>query len=231
MATGMRADLRVHRRMLLGRGRCSECAESVPPRSLMTGAECPHCGQSPRWPVEQGAGGRVELVTGRWRRTRWWVYGGAGAGSLILGPFPLAASLLVLIALLVARYVLFREALEWLSPRRRVLARFSLRMWMAGVAVATLIAQELLTLIPLVNLVAKPLVSLLMIAIFVEGGLRFIRGRLERDQETTDLDTWEWAVPCGLLVGLLLLCVAAVAAIMWLLSLIDSTWTAIGGLL
>ena len=231
MARSLSADLGVHRRILLGRGRCSECAEPVPPRTLLSGVDCPHCGQRPRWPVEQSAQGRIDLPMDRWRSARWWIYGGVAVGSILLGLFPLMASLLVLTALIVARYLLFREALQWLSPRRRALSRFSLRLWLVMVAVGTLIVQELLTLLPGVNLAAKPVVSVLMTAVFVEGGLRFVRGRLDRDQRTTDLDMWEWAIPLGLLVGLLLLCAAAVAALMWILSLVDTTWSALGGLL
>ena len=119
----------------------------------------------------------------------------------------------------------------WLSPRRRLVTRLSLRLWLVAVAVSTLVVHELLTFLPGINLAAKPIAAWVMMAAFVEVGLRGLRGRLLRDQESTDLDMWEWMIPLGLLSAVVGVCVVGVMATWWVLNWMGEAAASLEGML
>jgi hypothetical protein len=203
-----------HRALLLAR-RCNHCAERIPAGVALTGTSCPHCNDAIRWPALDDPDARIEALMTVWRRRRWWVYGLVAGASFLTGSLPLVATGITIVALLVMRHTVLRAPLAWLSPRRRVVMRLHLRQWLALVAVMALVANELLTLLPLVNMPVKMLVSLGSAALYLETSLRYVKGRLRRDQRGPELDAWEWALPLAMLVLLMAGCIAVVATF-WL---------------
>ncbi len=225
-----------HQRALILKRRCAHCAESVPPAVLLRGQPCPHCGRVSTWHHESDVGALSDGVDEQWRKRRWWFYGVVAALSFATGMFPIAASLVTIMAMVYARFVLVRQSLDWFGPARRFTTRFTLRLWMLTTSLLVLISNELLTLVPWANMPLKMLVSLLGAALFVEGSLRFLRGRL-KDEASQDpgLRWWEWALPAALLAGAVALSLALTATILFVVELYQGaigwlgTW--LGGVL
>ncbi|MSP90894.1 MAG: hypothetical protein EXR79_03675 [Myxococcales bacterium] len=183
---------------LIASGRCPACAELRPTWTLLRGHPCPRCGVAGS--DDPAALDTLHRAIGeRLARRRPWIYGPVCVGALLTGPLPLLASLVTLVGLLVGRHTLVRAALPWLSPRRRVCTRFTLRLWLMVAALVALVAHEVLTLVPVVGPFLKVGVALGTTALYIEGALGFVAGRLRKDGRSTDLDAWEWLVPVGLL--------------------------------
>lgn len=205
--------LKSHQRSLMMQRRCAHCAERVRAAVLLRAQPCPHCGQVSTWPRHEDAASMLGAVSDKWARRRWWFYGVLGASTFATAMLPLVSSLLTVAALIYARLVIVRGALDWFGPARRFTTRFTLRLWMLVTGVGVLVVNELLTLLPWANMPLKMLVSLTGAALFVEGSLVVLRHRLGiAASGEPSLRWWEWALPAALIVTAVGLSVAVVGA-------------------
>ena len=151
-----------------------------------------------------------------WRQRRWLLYLGVGLASLLVSWLPLVSTLVVIAAMVLARWYVLAESLRWLSPARRVCTQFAVRVGIGVLAASTLVLQEALTLLPVIGWAAKPLAGVGVILLFVEVGGRYVEGRVRRDARDASLDTWEWAVPTFMLGVVMSVAVAGVLALTWI---------------
>lgn len=225
LSVGSRAwDQEAHQRALMLQRRCGYCAERVGPGVLLRGKPCPHCGRDLRWPSATDAESVIAAVEGRWKRRRWWIYGLVTGSAALTGFLPFVPTLVALGFMVVLRYSLLREPLEWFSRGRRLTSKFTLKLWLVTIGCLTLTVNELLNVLLFVNVFLKAAVCLGTTALFVEVSLWFLRGRLRREAyQGPDLDGWEWGVPAALMGGVLVLGASAILAVVL-------TWEVVVGL-
>lgn len=200
-----------HRLRLRQQRRCGWCAEPVGVGVLLRGEACPHCGRSEGAPQRRQAllahpqsgdtlDSLLEPIERKWRARRWWLYALLAVGTFATGTLPFVATLLTVAFFIAMRFLLIREPVQWFGPSRRLTSRFTLRMWLLVTSVVTLVANELLTFLPVANMPLKMVVSVAGAASFVEGSLWFLRGRLRREASADpSLQWWEWGLPLGLI--------------------------------
>ncbi len=214
-----------HQRALILKRRCAHCAEPVSARILLKGEACEGCGRVSRWQRDADADALILALDARWSRRRWWVYGILAASTFATGMFPLAATLLTVAAMIYARLAIIRSPLQWFDPLRRFTSRFTLRLWMLITGLMALVCNELLTLVPWANMPLKMLASVLFVALFVEGSIFFLRGRLRRAASgDSSLQLWEWGLPLGLTGAALGISAAAVAATLFIIEAAQGLW-------
>ena len=230
-ASSLSASLEAHRSELLLRRRCGDCAERVPAGAVLGGGTCPSCASEITFVTADNVEERINQMLGRWGARRWVIYGLTALGALLTGFFPLAASLVTLVALLVMRHAVLRGALGWLGPKRRMATKMMLRQWMVLVALAGLLADQLLRLIPIGGIFGKMAVALALAVLFLESSLRFAAGRIRREVRGAALDSWEWALPLALVVLMVLAALAVMAVGMWVIGLLGSSMTWLMGLI
>ena len=197
------------RRELLVAGRCSQCAESVPRISILRREPCPHCECELCHPTR----GALEVVQGLeagWHRRRWFCYGALTAGTLLTGLVPLLAAPVRFFGLVALHLLVVRRPLRWLSLRRRIATRFSIKLLLVVLALVGLVADVVVAGLPVLNGLVASVVTLATAVAFAEGALRVISNRVQREVETHRLDWWEWTLP--LLLGSALLLLTAVMA-------------------
>jgi hypothetical protein len=149
--------------------------------------------------------------------SRWWGgrivgYLAVALGSFLTGVVPLLQSVLLLVALFVLHIALMRRALCWLSPGRRVAARFTIKLWGAGLACLNLLLN--VAVAPLIGLSAGILAlsGFTATVLYVEGGLLLIRQRMRWELEGRRLSMWEWGLPASLIGGLALVTFAGIGS-------------------
>jgi hypothetical protein len=191
--------------------RCGWCAEPVGIGVLLRAEPCPRCGRAEGEGAHRqallsnpntgdGPHSLLDPIEDKWRARRWWLYGLLAAGTFATGTLPFVATLLTVAFFIAMRFLLIREPVQWFGPARRLTSRFTLRMWLLLTSVVTLVANELLTFLPGVNMLLKMLVSVAGAALFVEGSLWFLRGRLRREASPDpSLQWWEWGLPLTLI--------------------------------
>src|SRR5690606_29224152 len=115
----------VHARALVLRGRCPACAELLGPRSLFGSAPCGRCDSA----IDPGLVGAslARSVEARGRRRLWGVALAVGLAQLVLGWMPLAGALALVLAGAWIRVGILQPTSAMLSPRRRVLTRWTAR--------------------------------------------------------------------------------------------------------
>lgn len=207
-----------HARALALGGRCSACAEPLPPTSLFRGAPCPLCEAraDPRISGEQLA----RAVGERGDQSVAGIAIAVGAAHLLLGWLPLVGAVALIAAAAWIRIGVLEPASRLLSPKRRVLTRWTARLLMAAVVAVTVIVGEALTLIPVVNLPIKAALGAGEVALCAWAVGRYAHWQVEREARGQAIGLGEWLLLAGA-VGLLLASVVAlVAAIAWL----ASTW-------
>ncbi len=224
------ADLAAHQQALLLGRRCASCAEHVAARTLIDKTSCPHCGKVSRWQRLDDVEARVDAILQPWRRRRYWIYGLTAAGSFLTGSLPVVATVVTIIALVVMRHTVLRAPMVWLGPRRRVVTRLWLRLWLVIVALSALVLNELLTLLPIANMFIKAIVSVAAAAGYLELGLAYSRNRIRREQRGPELDWWEWALPAAMLALILIGCVAVIAVGIFVFAALGATFDWLEGL-
>ena len=185
-------DATAHSRALLLDARCPACAELLAPRSLFGSAPCSTCDAI----VDASLGGR-ELAAAAQSRGRRQLIGVAVAvaiAHLLLGWVPLTSALILLLAAVWIRVGILQPASAMLSPRRRVLTRWTARLVMAAAVAVTVIATEALTLVPLAGPIAKGIVGAGEVAIVAWAVTRYAHWQLEREAQGRDIAAWEWIV-------------------------------------
>jgi len=214
------SDLRAHALALLRAGRCPACAERLSARSLFRAAPCPRCETS----VDPACGGAAlaQTIQNRGRRHLLGVAVGVGVAHLLLGWMPLVGALVLLAATAWIRVGILQPASRLLSPKRRILTRWTARLLIGVTLALTLIATEALTLLPGLGLPIKAVLSAGEVALSAWAATRYVHWQVEREAHGQAIETWEWLV-LGLALALLLAAVVALAlAFIALISAFDS---------
>lgn len=181
-----------HQRALLLARRCSHCAERIEPAVLFRNAPCPRCGRKIEWPTAKRASSLSEVIGRRWRRRRWLIYGLVALSSGLTGFLPVLPTVVATVFMIVLRYSFMREPMAWFSPARKLVTGLNLKLWLVTVSCLTLLMNTLMSFLPFINVPLNAVVGAVMTAIFVEISLLYLHGRLEREEETHELDDWEW---------------------------------------
>ncbi|PRQ02315.1 hypothetical protein ENSA5_24060 [Enhygromyxa salina] len=197
-----------HARALLVNGRCPACAEPLGPRSLFGSAPCARCELA----VDPTLGGPslVAKVRERGHRQLFGIALAVGVAHLLLGWMPLIGALVLIVAAAWIRVGILQPTSAMLSPRRRVLTRWTARLVMAAALALTIIATEALTLLPVVGLPIKALLSAGEVAIAAWAVTTYAHWQLRRESEQLPIAIWEWVV-LGLCFAALLASVIALA--------------------
>lgn len=172
---------------------------------------------------------RLALALGPSRRHRWLGYLLAAGAAVAGGVLPFVATLTALLAMLLMRRALFRDATAWLSPKRRVTTKLFLRQWLVLSTLLMLVADEVATLLPLPGWPLRIVSAVAAIALYVEVSLRIVENRLRRDQVSSDLQTGEWLLPLSTTVGMLLAAAAAAAMVVAVVAATRSLFDGIEG--
>lgn len=158
------------------------------------------------------------------RQMQWRLFGYAliAMGSFVAGAIPLLQIVIQVMALFILHIIVLRGGLTWLSTKRRVLARISIKIFGAAIATTSLLIN--VAVIPMVGASAFILavVGPLLTAAYIEGGLFILRKRLRWESEERPLQISEWGLPAALLFMLGTAVTATVVFFATLLHLITS---------
>ena len=199
------ANMTRHRRQLLLRRRCGYCAERISRLLVVRGGPCPSCGADVHADFEIDVETVIGDVTRSWRTWRWFIYPTAWLASLLGGWIPFVHSLLMFVALTCIHLLVVRHPLRWLSFGRRMTSRFTVKLFIAMLALGNFLLDVLLLPFIGLNALVLSIVAIGTVMVYTEGVLWFISGRLRRDAESSRLQLWEWLLPVsliGLVVGL-----------------------------
>lgn len=198
-----------HARALLLGGRCPSCAEPLPAKSLFRSAPCPRCEAAvdPR----MGGAALAEAVETRGRTHVFVIAAVVGVAHLLLGWLPLVGAFALLAAAAWIRVGVLQPASELLEPKRRVLTRWTARLVMGVALAATVIATEALTLLPVVGLPIKAVLSAGEVALAAWAVAAYAHWQVRREAEGEAIAAWEWIILA--FVGLLLIAAVVVVAL------------------
>jgi len=214
------ADPMAHARALVRAGRCPACAEPLATRSLFGAAPCGRCDAG----IDPGLVG-VQLASHIESRGRQRLVGIAvavGAAHLLLGWMPLVGALALILAAAWIRVGILAPTSAMLSPRRRVLTRWTARLVMGAALAATVVVTEALTLLPAVGLPIKAVISAGEVALVAWAVAAYVHWQLHREARRQPIEAWEWVV-LGAAFALLVTCVIGLAlAFIALASAFDS---------
>ncbi len=206
-----------HELALLLSGRCRRCAERIPGGTALRGQPCPRCAEQ-TLPSDTDRS-LLHGLQGSHSGARLWVAVLlVGAAALVASVFPVLNSLLLAGALLWVRATIVSPALRLLTPRRRLLSRWTLRLASGCFLAASVIALEALTLVPAAGIFIKSLLSAFNVAFAGLTSRGYLNWQLGREGRGVPVASWEvgllaaWAT---LLVGLVAL---TVAVVLWVLS-------------
>jgi hypothetical protein len=209
-------DYAAHARALLLLGCCPACAEPLAARSLFGSVPCGRC-EAAIDPALGGARLASELRE-RGRRRLVAIILAVGLAHLLLGWIPLAGAVVLVLAAAWIRLGILQPISAMLSPRRRVLTRWTARLVMAAALAVTVIAVEALTLVPVLGLPIKALLGTGEVAIAAWAVTAYVHWQLEREAAGEAIASWEWLV-LGLCFAALIASVVALAlAFAWLAS-------------
>lgn len=193
--------------------RCPACAEPLGARSLFGAAPCSWC-DTPMAPGLAGAHLANE-VRERGRRHLFGIALAVGAAHLLLGWMPLIGALVLLAAAAWIRVGILQPTSAMLSPRRRVLTRWTARLVMATALALTVIVTEALSLVPVLGLPVKAVISAGEVAIAAWAVTAYVHWQLRREAEPRPISSWEWVVLAlcfaGLITSVVLLALAFAA--------------------
>lgn len=199
-----------HVRALLLDGRCPGCAELLGARALFGAGPCPRCDTD----LAAARGDTRALADDARERGHRRLLGIAlavGAAHLVLGWVPLAGALILLLATAWIRVGILQPTSALLSPRRRVLTRWTARLVMAAALALTVIAIEALTLVPVLGLPIKAVLGAGEVVFVAWAVTAYAHWQLDREAAREPIAAGEWLV--------LGLCFAAVVTAALLLAL------------
>lgn len=204
----------IHQAALLERRRCGWCAEQVRASDLLASNACGCCGRrlGVGGPVDRGA--LLEQVQAGWSRWRWPVYGGILLGSVLGSMLPLVAPVFFALSMVLVHLFIVRRPLTWLGRGRRLSARLTLKLALAGLTFVNLVFSTLLFSVFGCGQLVIGIWAVVSSVMYVEGALWLVGNRLRREAESQGLDFWEVALPVGILGGLLVSAGASVVGIL-----------------
>ena len=199
-------NIDTHHNELLALRRCGRCAEKVSPVEVLRGNPCVHCGSK----LVRKNGDVLDDL--KQRRLKWRVvgYGLVALASFLAGTIPLLQIVVQLAALFILHIIVLRGALDWLSAKRRIAARVTVRLFGAAIAVSSLLLN--VAVAPLIGVSALVLGAggPLLTALYIEGSLFLLRRRLRWEADDEPLKLLEWLLP--LMIGLIIIAAAMATA-------------------
>ena len=218
---GVPEGLAAHHRALASRGRCPACAERLPAPSLFRGEPCPACGaQLAQFRLYGHDVARELERRGQWGLIALIVI--VAVVHLILGWVPLLDALVIAGAAIWIRIGLLNPVTHTLSPRRRLLTRWTARLLMGSFLAFTLVFSQLLTLLPFISLPAKAALGAIEVAGAAGIVTAYTHWQLRRERDGRDVAAWEWVLLVGSVVTLLLMVAALTYAIIMLVGTLDA---------
>jgi hypothetical protein len=130
---------------------------------------------------------------------------------------PLLTSLLLAAALLWLRATLVRPALQLLTPQRRLVSRWTLRLASGCYLAFSILLLEVLTLIPGFGALAKVVLSAAEVAAAGLFARRYLAWQTEREAQGLPVATWEIALLAAWLLLLLTMTTVTVLCVLWVL--------------
>jgi hypothetical protein len=152
---------------------------------------------------------RLREQWGKWRYVAFPLIALATAVAAIV---PLLGGFVRLVAMILIHVGFVRRPLKWLSMRRRLTTKTTLRLYLAALALLGLLVDALAAPLFGVNAIVSGGGSILIAVIYAEGSLAFICGRMKAEARGDALAWWEWAVPL-VLVSLMISFTAALVAV------------------
>lgn len=205
-----------HELALLLSGRCRRCAERLPGGTALRGQACPRCGE-PTLPSATDRAVLHELHGSESAVRLWLAVAAVTAGALVASWFPLVNSLLIIGALVWLRFTVVKPGLSLLTPRRRIVTRWTLRLAAGCFLALSIIVLELLTVIPGVGALVKTVVSACEVAAAGVLTRRYLTWQIGREGRGEPVAFWELALLGVWTAVLLAVVVAMVAAVLWVL--------------
>lgn len=133
-------------------------------------------------------------VEARGRRRLLGVAVAVALAHLFLGWVPLIGALVLVIAAAWIRVGILQPTSAMLSPRRRVLTRWTARLLMAAAVAATVIVTEALTLLPIVGLPIKALLGAAEVALAAWAVTGYVHWQLRREASGQAIANSEWLI-------------------------------------
>ncbi len=213
--------LAAHHRALASRGRCPACAERLPAPALFRGEPCPSCearlaqfnlfGRDVAQDLEsQGQWGLIALIAV------------VAAVHLFLGWVPLLDAVVIAGAAVWIRLGLLNPVTRTLSPRRRLLTRWTARLLMGSFLAFTLVFSQLLTLLPFIGLPAKAVLGAIEVAGAAGIVTAYAHWQLRRERDGREVAVWEWVLLVGSVITLLVMVAALTYAVILLVGTLDA---------
>lgn len=205
--------LSLHRRELATRGRCPYCAEHVGAVEVLRGKPCSRCGTSLAYTGLGSPDAIIARLNEQWGRWRYVAFPLIAAATAVAGVVPLLGGIVRLAAMVLIHVVFVRRPLLWLSMKRRIAAKITLRLYLLALALLGLLIDAIVAPFLGVNALVTGVTSVVVAVLYAEGSLAFICARMRQESRGAPLALWEWAVPGALLFILLGAAAALVAAI------------------
>lgn len=205
-----------HELALLLSGRCRRCAERLPGGTALRGRPCPRCGEA-TLPSATDRAVLHELHGSQSAVRLWLAVAAVTAGALVASWFPLINSLLIIGALVWLRFTVVKPGLSLLTPRRRIVTRWTLRLAAGCFLALSIIVLELLTLIPAAGALVKTALSALEVAAAGVMTRRYLTWQLGREGRGEPVAFWELALLGVWAAALLAVVAGMVAVVLWIL--------------
>ncbi|MFY2564241.1 hypothetical protein ACN469_42010 [Corallococcus terminator] len=205
-----------HELALLLSGRCRRCAERIPGGTALRGRPCPRCDEqtlpSPtdREVLHQLASERATVRLGI-------AVAVVALAALVASWVPLLTSLLLVAALVWLRVTLVTPALQLLTPQRRLVSRWTLRLAAGCFVALSVLVLELLTLVPAFGALAKVALSAGQVAVAGLFARRYLAWQTEREARGVSVAFWEMGLLVGWMLMLLTFTAASVLLVLYVL--------------
>ncbi len=214
--------LQAHGQALVLLGRCPRCAEVLTHSALFKGESCSRCDtalvefnfDADSVSVSLGRKGTLHLTC---------VCIAVAIGHFIVGWFPLLSSLLAIAAAVWIRFAILYPLTGGMSPKRRMLTRWTARLLYGSFLAFSLIASEALTLIPLFGQLAKSLLGVLQVAGGAMIVTSYVRWQLRRAAAGAEPEGWEWSLLGFVALTMLVGVGAFVFTLLWVIRKIAET--------
>ncbi|NMO17210.1 hypothetical protein HPC49_13165 [Pyxidicoccus fallax] len=203
-----------HELALLLNGRCRACAERIPGGTALRGLPCPRCGEA-TLPSPTDREVLHQLATERASVRLWLAVAAVAVAGFAASWFPLLTSVLLIVALVWIRVTIVRPALQFLTPRRRMVSRLTLRLAAGCFVAAAILLHELLTFVPAFGALAKVVLSASQVAAAGIFARRYLAWQTEREARGLPMEPWEVTLLVVFLLLLLGLTTAAGMLLWW----------------
>ncbi|WP_224248759.1 hypothetical protein [Hyalangium gracile] len=205
-----------HELALLLSGRCRRCAERLPGGTALRGRNCPRCGEA-TLPSTTDRMVLHELQGSQSAVRLWLAVAAVTAGALVASWFPLINSVLLAGALVWIRFTIVKPGLRLLTPRRRIVTRWTLRLATGCFLALSIIVLELLTLVPGAGALVKTVVSAIEVAVAGVATRRYLSWQVGREGRGEPVALWEMALLVFWAAALLAVVAGMVTVVLWIL--------------